>query len=179
MENIKKMQIVFVMCLCFIILLFTMLFAFHSNRLNQKNSYNRIESCHLMFSDLSVATVGNSSYQAPTIYKNSFQNFQITLNNLNDKVIFRFKINNDGGTPCQITRIKESLRCKKNENKDICKSLRYLLQYENGNSISVGDVLSENSSYYAKFVVEYPKDLMEPVPIVVDGEILKIYYQKK
>lgn len=185
MDNIKKIQIVCIMCLCFVVFLFTMIFAFYTDQLNKSNSSNKNKSCHLVFSNLSITNVGDSSYKVPTLFDNSLNNFQITLNKVGDKVTFRFKINNDGSLPCQIRRIKEAIYCDKGENgehKEICNSMRYSLQYENGDSVYVGDGFLANSSYNVKLVIEYPSnyddDDVDDKPVIINGNTLKIYYKK-
>lgn len=184
MKNIRNMQIVIVMTLCFITLIFTMAFFWRSNQIIQVTAESISKKWNTSIKDVSFVVIGNSSYKIPTIKKNALKSFQVVLKEPGDKVHLRFRIVNNGDLSCIISEIKEKIHCDKNSlalNEEVCNSLKYTLTYEDGVSVNVGDVLPDDSSKSVKLTIEYPMDSSNLIgsSIVVQGDYLGFVYKDK
>lgn len=184
MKNIRNMQIIIVMGLCFVIFIFTMAFSIKSKELLNESKKITLKRSNVYFEKLSAVMIGKSSYKMPELNVKSFNSFQVILREPGDKVIFRFRLVNKGDNSCIISKIKEKIHCNQdslNKYKEVCNSLKYDLTYEDGVSVMVGDTLTDNSSKNVKLTIEYPTNISNSMTssIIVLGDYFGISVKDK
>ena len=125
---------------------------------------------NIQLQDIKVKNDGMAVFQLPIVSDTVLQNYSVELKKPGDAVHLSFKISNKGSLDAILsTLIEDYSHCKvENGDANICKKIKYTLQYEDGGTVSLNDLLNHNSEKKIQFSIIYPND----APSVGDGRIV-------
>ena len=120
---------------------------------------------------------GSVNSNLPTITSNKEASFSVTLNNPGDFYDFSIDVVNNGTIDAMIDSIEKISALTEEQ----AKFMNYIIEYENGNTISTKQLVQANSFVRLKVKVEYRKDISNTdLPIsqnVLDLSFKLVYVQ--
>lgn len=121
------------------------------------------------FVDLMEEKIGTASSFRPTLNSTSISDFKVGLMRKGDKVIYKFKVRNSGTVDARIKVLSDiAPTCTVNDinsSTDVCSKVNYLLTYNNGELVKIGDVVSAGTSKEILLSVEYFGDNVTAIEI--------------
>ena len=136
----------------------------------------------IQIQDLEADKSGSAVYNLPVISDTSLQNYSVELKKPGDAVHLTFKIVNRGSLDAILsTLIQNHTHCKvENGDSNICKAIKYSLQYEDGSDVAINDLLDPDGEKIVQLSIVYPTSApaMENGKVIIDSiQLIMLYKQ--
>lgn len=137
---------------------------------------------NIQFQDLKADKSGSAVYNLPVVSDTSLQNYSVELKKPGDAVHLTFKVVNKGSLDAILsTLIQNNSHCRvENGDSNICKEIKYSLQYEDGSTVAVNDLLDQNSEKIVQLSIVYPTSAtaMADGRVIIDSiQLIMLYKQ--